>query len=112
MDMVVHDCVSEAVNSKHAGEKLQSLPNPLSAVFKRLSGDWIIATEKGSPNTPLHTVNHLNFSGIDDFATSLSGHLQDLRDGAGCSWMFRMIPKLPTGCQGYACPFISISLFL
>jgi hypothetical protein len=74
VDVVAHDCVSEAVNGKHAGQKLQSLPNPLPAVFKRLSGDWIIAAQKGSPNTPLNAVNDLNFSGIDDFATSLSGH--------------------------------------
>lgn len=70
----MHHRVSQAVNGKNTGEKLQSLPNPFSSMLEGFSADRVLTTEKGPPYTALDAVHDLDLSGINDFTASKPGH--------------------------------------
>jgi hypothetical protein len=74
VQVVAQHRVGQAIDAKHAGEKLQPMPNPYSAVLKSLSANRIIAAQEGPPNASLDTMKNLHIRRINDFITSLPGH--------------------------------------
>jgi hypothetical protein len=72
--MVAQDRVSQAINGKNTGEELQSLPNPFTSMLKRLTGQWIIATQERPSYTALNAVNDLDFRWIKHLSTSKPRH--------------------------------------
>jgi len=80
MQVIVEHRVSQAIDGEDRGEKLQAIANPASSVFEGLSGDRVFATEKRASHAALNAVNHLDFSEIKDFTTSLTRHFGRLRN--------------------------------
>jgi hypothetical protein len=74
MEMIGHDRVGQAVNGEGGGEKLQSITNPLPAMFERLPGQGILAAQEGSSHAAVDEMQNLHFVRIDIFSASLTRH--------------------------------------
>ena len=49
--MIVHDGVSTQVDGKYRTHQLDTIHNPLAAVFEVKAGNWIGPTKEGTPDT-------------------------------------------------------------
>tara|TARA_R110002049_G_scaffold72490_7_gene187562 strand:- start:147643 stop:147798 length:156 start_codon:yes stop_codon:yes gene_type:complete len=43
-------------------------------MFEGLAGEWVIATKESPTDTPLNTMQNLDFRGIKDFVAGQSRH--------------------------------------
>jgi hypothetical protein len=74
MKVIAHHRKGQAINGKDRGQELQTISNPSSPVFERLPSQRVFATQERTSNTSRDAVEHLDFCGVNEFTTSLTGH--------------------------------------
>ena len=72
--MIRHHRKSQNINPEDTGEKLQTIPNPFTAMLVSLSRQFIDAAETTSSHTAIHLMNELNLTVRQDFSPIDSCH--------------------------------------
>jgi len=74
VQVIRHHRKSQNINPEDTGEKLQTIPNPFTAMLVSLSRQFIDAAETTSSNTAIHPMNQLNLTVREDFSPIDSCH--------------------------------------
>ena len=74
MQVIAQHSVSQAINSKHRGQELEPFPDLEPTMLVVFPAVFIQTTKKSLSNTPLNSVNDLNFVWIEILTTSLPSH--------------------------------------
>src|SRR5687767_5274853 len=91
MEVIVQYAIGTNVDREHRGQQLESVANPLPAMFVVSPADGIIAAEKAASNAAGVTMVHTNLGLIENFVARAAWHVNSQFD----NWASFLLKRPP-----------------